>query len=205
MTPSGNGEEGPTRKTPTPLPARDIAFQKAGRNLANFQRLERVLRAMIPQMAVEGTTTTLESEKRAQVRSLKKASFGTLSDALHRSLYDGEDDEAHEDPVSECAFRFRFRIEGDEAYVQSCRKRWLSLVKERNRLVHKDLLEFDLESQDDCERLAAHLDDQNARIHAAFEELRAIDANRLVAAKVFREMIESGEFERLIAGDSQED
>ena len=174
--------------------ARDELFRRIVRNVVNFQYLEATLRSMIPALYNKGTLKELQANQDGLSRKDKKSSLGDLANAYHERVY-GKNiaDEALADEVlSEPTFAFSVHIEvTPEKVVQ--RKRALGkLIAERNRLIHKDLLNVDLNSREECEELSARLDEQYIRIRRYLEYLNSLRTS-------FREMV--AEFGRLLESD----
>jgi hypothetical protein len=79
------------------------------------------------------------------------------------------------------------------------RSEWRRLTKERNKLVHSTLLDYDLESYEGCIALCRYLDEQYERARVLIERLRHQEKVRLLAASALKQLHESGELERLLA------
>jgi hypothetical protein len=189
---------------PPPCPERDEAFRLVGRNLANFQKLEFALKELIRSISFGGSETSFESNQRAKARELKRDSLGDLYSELHKSLFaqgDGADQSVdNQTSNSESSIAFNFRIEAPKDYATAKKKRWLSIVKERNRLVHTDLLNYNLRLPSECVRLSQYLEEQNLRIHEAFTEIIDLEARRSSAAKLLSDFLISEEFRSLAFG-----
>ena len=120
--------------------------------------------------------------------------MGRLADAFVRSVYSNAPADAHGGHMQEVSVSFSLRIEAD-ANVMKERKRALSsLVAERNRLIHKWLVDFDPNSIESCLKLRDALDEQHAKIWPEFEILKSIiltfnelrdELKRYVASDVF--------------------
>lgn len=112
-----------------------------------------------------------------------------------------EDEALPDDILSEPTFAFSVRLEvTPEKAVQ--RKRALGkLIAERNRLIHQDLLNIELDSREECEELSARLDEQYIRIRRYLEHLNSLRTNfREMAAELGR-LLESDEFLALLRGE----
>lgn len=120
---------------------------------------------------------------RDKLRSLEKSSLGDLTTELHTTLFTSpsEHEEVSENLI-EPRFAFALTIEAEAESVRRRKNRLLLLVRERNRLVHTDLIKHDLDSPDGCERLARLLDEQNVRICDLFDELKRLFEMRTSAA-----------------------
>ena len=168
---------------PIPSQSRDEAFRRLGRNVANFQLLERTLKELIPTLAFGGEISSLVSAQRQHAKRLRKQSLGVLTDELKGRLFSADRavtcDESQEGPT----FHFAFKIDASADFIKEFKLRWQSLVRERNRLVHDGLKDYDLTLDEDCDRLSQMLDEQNTRIHQAIHDLRQLDDHRVMAIK----------------------
>ena len=170
-------------------------MRRVGRNVVNFQRLEASLRALIPALAVSGTLSEIEARQDKLQRVLKKASLGDLAGKFGQRAYSESQRSSEIEEVTEPSFSFSMRIEsgGD---VRSRKQSLLRLVSERNRLIHRDFVDLNLDSPDECIRMSEHLDSQNERIKTELSMLEAMRlAHRDGMAEILR-YVESGEFLR---------
>lgn len=173
---------------------RDELLRRVGRNVVNFQRLEASLRALIPALAISGTLSQIQARQGRLRRMLKKASLGDLASEFKKRAYN-ESQGSEMEEVTEPSFSFSLRIES-EGDLRSRKRSLLQLVSERNRLIHRDLLDVDLDSADECTRLSEQLEEQNERIRA---ELSMLEHMRLAHREGMEEILrylESGEFLR---------
>jgi hypothetical protein len=174
---------------------RDELLRRVGRNVVNFQRLEASLRALIPALAISGTLREIEARQDRLRRMLKKASLGDLASEFEKHAYSESQGGSEMEEVTEPSFSFSLRIES-EGDVSSRKRSLLRLVSERNRLIHRDLVDVNLDSPDQCIRLSEQLDSQNERIRT---ELSMLENMRLAHREGMEELlryVESGEFLR---------
>lgn len=191
----------PTAEPPTP---RDELFRRIGRNVVNFQYLEATLRSMIPALSTKGVLSELPIRQDELVRKHKKSSLGDLADAFHKTIYQPSDDTSADDVTSQTTFAFSVRLESIPADIASKKRALKSLVAERNRLIHRDLLAVDLNSAEQCQTLSAQLDDQNVRLRQQINELNAVRTGLREAAEDLVRFLESDEFSNLLRGESDD-
>ena len=176
--------------------ARDELFRRIGRNVVNFQYLEATLRNMLPALSNKGTLKELQANQDELSRKHKKSSLGDLANAYHERVY-GKSlaDEALSDEVlSEPMFAFSVHVEVTPEKAAQRKRALVKLIAERNRLIHKDLLNVDLNSPEECEGLSARLDEQYTRIRHYLEYLNSLRTSfREMAADLGR-LLESDEF-----------
>lgn len=144
---------------------RDMVFQKIGRNVVNFQRMEKALKVLIVRSDIQGHASELAEIYRQRQESIDRRSMGLLVDDLMNSVY-GTDTPTVGSPeeLKEIWLSFSFRVETNEQRIVSRRKALSLVVKERNALIHQMLSAFDPNSSESCQSLISALDEQNARL-----------------------------------------
>jgi len=153
--------------------ARDEVLRKIGRNLVNFQRMETMLKFLNANQRISGTASDLAEISARLKKHTSKMPMGHLAEEFVRSVYSSHEAAEHIDS-DEISVTFSFRIEADAALVAERKKALRAVVRERNKLVHQWLSEFDPNSRESCQELGAALDEQNARVIPELEILRAI-------------------------------
>lgn len=172
--------------------------------MVNFQYLEATLRSMIPVLSVEGTPSDLPLRQAELVRRHKKSSLGDLADAYHQRIFQPASESSPDDALLEPYFAFSVRSERTAEEVARQKRELKSLVIERNRLIHKDLLSVDLGSTEQCEALSAKLEEQNTRLRHQLNELNAFRAGLREVAEELTRFIASEEFKKLLRSDSND-
>lgn len=153
---------------------REEVLRKIGRNIVNFQKMEAMLKFLQTQRAISGSISDLSRVAAKAKKATSKQPMGRLADAFIRSAYSSEQTVAEQSSVEEISVTFSLRIEADPALVAERKRALRSVVKERNKLVHKWLASFDPNSLESCEALRADLDEQHAKIWPEFDTLRTI-------------------------------
>ena len=146
-----------------PLSVRDVAFRAIGRNMVNFQKLEKCLKALV---RLEYLAAPMSTIKDALVKRKSKASGYTLGKALQEWLRVAALDaprSATQD-LFEPWISLSFLPSIDRERLAEHGEALNALAKERNNLVHQDLANFDFDSAEGCQTLVERLDKQNARI-----------------------------------------
>jgi hypothetical protein len=180
---------------------RDEALRRIGRNLVNFQRLEASLRQLVPALNLGGALPEISSLQASRKRELKKKSLGHLAERFHADVFRGEQDAPHPASPTEITFAHSFRIEATPSQATERRKTLAGLVRERNRLVHIELLGVDFNSIADCEDLSAHLDEQNERICEYLSYVNALLQSHSEALAELVKFINSEEFLKLLESE----
>ena len=153
--------------------ARDEVLRKIGRNLVNFQRMEAMLKFLNANQRISGTVSDLVEVSARAKKQASKLPMGHLAEEFVRSVYSSHET-AEQGDSDKASITFSFRIEADAALVAERKKALRAVVRERNKLVHQWLSEFDPSSPEGCQKLGAALDEQNARVLPEFEMLRVI-------------------------------
>ena len=178
--------------------ARDELFRRIGRNVVYFQYLEARLRIMLPVLFTKGTLKELQARQDKVSRKLKKTPLGNLVKAYHERVFSKISDEAVPDEVlSEPTLAFGFCIEVTPETEAQRKRHFNKLLRERNRLIHKDFLSVDLDSREECEQLFAQLDEQYAEILRWLDHLNSLQTAIQETAPDLRRFLESDEFSAL--------
>jgi len=153
---------------------RNEVLRKIGRNVVNFQKMEAMLKFLNTQQAMSGAFSDISKLVARAKKATSKQPMGQLADAFIRSAYSAKQDVVRPDDPTAVSVTFSLRIEADPALAAERKRALRSVVKERNKLVHKWLASFDPNSLESCEALGADLDEQHKRIWPEFETLKAI-------------------------------
>lgn len=151
---------------------RDEALRKVGRNIVNLQKMERALKLLIVLSDLKGPISELKGVYEKRLADVEKLTMGRLANKAVDILYSGADKDAEApDDVEGVWVAYSFRIEGGADRKKATRKALSFVVRERNRLVHKMLAEFDSASVESCRALNDLLDQQHEHITPHFEQI----------------------------------
>jgi len=181
--------------------ARDELFRRIGRNVVNFQYLEATLRSMVPKLYNKLTITELQARQNEASPKRDKSTFGNLVSAYHDRLSRSKellDETVSDEVLSEPTLTFGFSIDVTPETAAQRRSALVNLVAERNRLIHEDLLNVNLNSSEECEELSARLDEQYTRIRRYLDHLNSLRTNFQEMAAEFGRLLESDEFLALL-------
>jgi len=152
---------------------RDQALQKIGRNVLNFQRIEKALKSLIIASNIRGHASDLAKIQRNRFERVDKSSMGLLVGEFLNLVYANDLPNAEpprsDDSSSEIWISFSLRVQRDEQYIREQREAWSRVVEERNALIHQRLWAFDPNSDESCRSLISSLDEQNERLGAQYE------------------------------------
>lgn len=182
-------------------PHRDEALMRVGRNLVNFQRLESYLRQLVPTLNVVGTVHELSALQASRTKELKKKSLGDLTIRYYANVFGGTRDVPEPATATEVTVAQYVRVEATAVEAADIKKGLAQLVRERNRLVHTDLVSVDFNSIAGCEELSARLDEENERICAHLDYVNALRQAHSDALAELQRLINSEEFLELLKSD----
>jgi hypothetical protein len=152
---------------------RDQALQRIGRNVVNFQRMEKAIKSLIVAGNIRGHASDLAEIHRKRSEQVDKRSMGLLVDEFLSTVYanelPGKDSSPSDHPANEIWMSFSLRVERDEQYISAHREALTFVVRERNELMHQMLWAFDLNSDESCRDLISRLDEQNERLRPHYE------------------------------------
>jgi hypothetical protein len=155
-------------ETPDPPSLHSEIARRIGRNVLLYQRIELILKELDRFSGISGTREELP---RVISKAHKRSQGHTMGGAASRFLEQAAS-ELSEEPVDlkgeEVHLSLHWSIKDGKLSRQKRGERFQSLVKDRNRLVHGILKEFDLTSVESCEELLEWLD-------SAYESARGVD------------------------------
>ncbi len=154
--------------------ARNLAYQGAGRNLLQFQRLELVLKFLLGLHQGSYTIETMVDEMKRSHEAQDRKTLGLLAGHLFEKviLKQDSDDVVPADDEDSGKFSHRFGITTSEEVHKEWQCRLKALVDERNELVHLSLLAWDLDRIEGCQAIVAELDEQLGRILTELEQVK---------------------------------
>jgi len=171
---------------------RDIAFRKIGRNLVNFQQFERALKLIIVRSNLRGYASEAAKIVRDKDKNIERKPLGWLVKNFFETLY--SDHSSHDGPAHERDepwMSISLRVKSNKESIRHRRRQLRELVKERNLLVHRLLLDFDPESAESCEKLICLLDEQVDRMEPQYESLRSIIGDMQAAQQEILKLLEA--------------
>ncbi len=152
--------------------ARNLALQKIGRNLVNFQRAEICLKLLLKALSFRGSLSELKMASK-QPASKSRIPMGVLADKFVRGFLQ-EEPESPTAPVShsEPWFSMTLKLEGGPEIQSHWKQELRALAKERNRLAHTMLESFNEHSTESCHSLGVALDAQMERVLPTIRQIQ---------------------------------
>jgi hypothetical protein len=155
--------------------------RKLGRCMLRLQQVERLLKALVPHISLEGEIKHLQSIQEKQIVCAKTKTLGGLvsmltGELLSPALSDAElsdDDPDDVDDVGELGWiKHRHRISMSADDYEKTRMALTNLVDMRNGLVHHFLERFDIGLVSDCHKADAYLDECYAQIDSQLASMQ---------------------------------
>lgn len=172
---------------------RDI-HRKLGLCLIHLQQYERLMKALVAQMAMEGPPEQLQINHERQVAHASTKTLGALvgeltSRYLVPVIPEGvseDDSETIQEPPAEVWVKIRHQLALPPERYELIKQGLAELVSMRNALVHHFLEQFNLELEADCRAANAYLDACLQQIDGHYLELknwaRAMEQSRAIMA-----------------------
>jgi hypothetical protein len=151
---------------------RNIALQKIGRNVVNFQKIEGMLKFIISRNNFKAPISKIAEILEERKKSINKKSLGTLTSEYFKSFHHGKiNDDA---PIidNEAWISLTVKYESENVSLPQEKAAFSFLVSERNRLIHQMLVTFNPESKESCAALIKELDEQNVMIQKEYKNIQ---------------------------------
>lgn len=153
-------------------PELDETLRKIGRNVLLFQRMELMLKFLIPRASLSGNKSSLKENLDQASAVVSKQTVGNLLKPFLDSVY-GENVPL-EDMPGEVQIAFSLRIKASEE-ERICHQQALEhLVEQRNDLIHHRLAHLKQDSTESCIALGKELDEQFELLRPEYERLRSL-------------------------------
>jgi hypothetical protein len=154
---------------------RDEVFQKIGRNLFNFQKIELMLKNLIANGQVSGYMSEFPKNHEKKVTDTKKKTLGALVGEFVETTFQSTN--ISPEPTAERTepyMSFSFSVEADADFYESKKRELKLLVNDRNDLIHHLLPRFNPESLESCLKIRDYLDRQRERLIPEYEYLKSV-------------------------------
>ena len=185
-------------------PTSDEVLRRIGRNLVIFQQIESLLKFILkssdtthvlPDGASALVETSADGGKSAQ-QTLGLLVKTYLSDVLVKTGSEKPEPELPES--AQCAFRFTFRSECEDALVQRMREDLKLMTEQRNELVHHFLPRWMPGDEAVLAEALDYLDVQRDKVSPMFDHLKEMSLQLQQGRKLVAELFSSPDFERLL-------
>lgn len=162
---------------------RNQIYQKIGRNIILFQRLEHLLRRLIVHGNLRITFNNVnmqsispDEQLKRQRETVKQKTLGCLKERFCKSVLSQNVNDTFpcEASKGEMTLAIKFFHEPCD-YQNKLREDLNSVVDERNKTVHELITSFDTTNQDGINKLETYLNHQHQKFITLVEEIEALD------------------------------
>jgi hypothetical protein len=176
---------------------RDEVFQKIGRNLVNFQKIELMLKHLIANGQVSGYMSEFQKNHEMKVADTRKKTLGALVGEFVETTFQSTNvsPEPTAERIEPC-ISFSFSVEADADFYESKKRELKLLVNDRNDLIHHLLPQFNSESLESCLEIRDYLDQQRERLIPEYEYLKSVIESLEEIKKAHAAFISSDEGEK---------
>lgn len=159
-------------------------FRRVGRNLVNYQQLERMLKQLVAHGRIAGPAKELKDLQQALADSLHKLTMGQVAGRFTDDiLSDAGDIDDGPEIISEPWITIGVRLDPDDPFNSNLQEGLRTVVEERNHLVHHMLGQWDRNSVDSTNALMEQLDAQRERMIPVYQEIAHLTKVFLEARK----------------------
>lgn len=178
--------------------------QNLGRCMLRLQQYERLLKAMVAGMSLEGHPVDLRAVRSRQETAASKKTLGTLvgiftDDYLTESQLTTEDDTADVSPAEEetdaPSFKIRHHIAMSPERLEHTKEALAELVAMRNELVHHLIERFDISTEAGCLAATHYLRDCYTKTDDHLRQLKEWADGQVKAQALAASFVHSTEFE----------
>lgn len=172
-------------KQSTQQTLKDEVLLKIGSNLLLFQQIEGLLKLLLGNSQVQGTTSDMIANQEQRIEEMQGQMMGLLVKKYVEEIL-SEPDEFLQEPkdLSLPWISFSFRTTGDNEFYETQRKTLKLVVDERNKLVHHFLPRWHPDSPDHMTDAIGYLDKQREKVLPVWEHLVSV-VNTLKKAASF--------------------
>jgi hypothetical protein len=153
----------------------DELFNRVGRNLLNYQRIERMLKFLILNTSWSGPASQLAAIRTAALEETSRNTLGQLVGRLSGDVLTSVPGNSAD--IAECCeahISFRIEFEGADEWRDSLLRDLDAVVADRNRLAHHLGSDWVSTSEESTRKILAELDEQQRRLSPVAERLATL-------------------------------
>lgn len=168
--------------------ARNITFQKLGRNIFNFGLVEQWLKFLVSVSDITTTGTVIDSKTAKRIDQAQRMMLGQLIGAILEKWHPDSLSNTHQ--IQDL---FDFRITSSVRLNMSLedyhlvKKSLEAMVDDRNYLVHHFSKNYVLNTVEKCQEASLYLDDQRAKHLASMKHLQDVAKTYLELLKELKQ------------------
>jgi hypothetical protein len=153
----------------------DEVLRNIGRNVLLFQQIEAMLKFLLANHCVNGTTADIVERKKQRSEQVQKQTMGTLVGQYSDDILSDAGEPTHEpEDVTQAWMSFTFTITGDIDFYESVRADMQQMVDERNKLIHHFLPRWQPDSVEHLTSAALYLEQQREKVLPILEHLKSV-------------------------------
>jgi hypothetical protein len=177
----------------------DDVLRKIGRNVMLFQRAEGLLKTLVANHHMDGTTNDLVERQQRRAEKVQKDMMGLLI----KQYIDGilsDADKPPKEPQDDKQERISvtFKTVGNGDFYGSQRAGLEQMVGERNDLIHHFLPRLNIDSLEHMTAAASYLDQQHEKVLPMFEHLKSVAKSMLLLREGAAMIVASDEYGNLL-------
>ena len=181
--------------------AKDEVMRKIGRNLLNFQQLEKILKFLVINGETSGYFSNIKQNQQKRSKNVGKQTLGMVArQFFEQNFSDEENDEHMPIEVQEPYFKTTFQLDTENPNPEGKAEKLSRLVAARNDLVHHFLDRIDMKSKKSLLDASDYLDKQRESIILEFDYYRNLVKSLHEVRKSFAEFLMSDESTDLLMG-----
>jgi hypothetical protein len=153
----------------------NAVLRKIGRNMLLFQQMELALKALVSTSNISGYSSELKPKQAAKIESVKTQTMGQLAGQyIENNNPDKKNNSDEPENLKEVHISMSCSIETDEETYKQQKELMVSLVEERNNLIHHFLPTFNSSCINSCIDAQKRLNKQSDKVRLEIENFRII-------------------------------
>ena len=174
---------------------RDGIYQKIGRNVILYQRLELLLKHIVGSSSLSAPISKLKQTQESNRKKTHTSTMGILVGRFVENIGpNSTDDELDEAEITEAMFSYRFHLGVAEERYEEKKESLSRIVAGRNRLIHHTISEYDFKSFDSLQNLSKDLDQQEQEVRKEIDELKVTSKTMIKAQTKYVNYLSSEDF-----------
>lgn len=172
-------------------------FRRAGRNLLNFQRLERMLKLLLAKSTGRGPLREMPRLMEARSAEVHRSTMGILAGKLVKDMLSGptENDEGSDEAITEIYVRHSARVDLADEDRAELTEKLRTMVEERNFLAHHLNEHWDSRSLESTQAMLARLESQREALLPVYAQVHGILLAHAEIQTDLARLLQSSEFE----------
>lgn len=173
---------------------RNEVLRKIGRNLLNYQQIERMLKFIVTYGNFKVSGKNTEEKLKQRLENIQKHTMGMLVDPYVKNTYlEIEEESISPEIPEELSIRFAFTVDSEDSLYEAEKLGIETIVADRNELVHHIIYRLDLYSVEGCLKADNELQIKNDILLSKIEYLNGLVLNLQELMKLHGQFLNSEE------------